>query len=217
MRVPVPPVVGPGSRPYKRSRDFAQFAEHSCAYLEEPGPGHTPSSTWHVVRGRTMCRPKGPSKNARPIRTVPKSRIKNTHILKTPLISNCSFPPAHPSAPFFPLDHSSLRYSPGSTTPSNLDAICTNVSISPPNLSFSSSQRYPRWKIVNLRARMSIAVWINVVTAPSKHTTKASTNNPTHAQYDTSRRAVAIRTPIRATNMVCVVSQWRMRASFMLS
>ncbi len=32
------PVVGPGSRPYKRSRDFAQFAEHACAYLEEPSP-----------------------------------------------------------------------------------------------------------------------------------------------------------------------------------
>ncbi|MCK4624768.1 MAG: ATP-dependent helicase [Phycisphaerae bacterium] len=32
------PVVGPGSRPYKRSRDFAQFAEQACAYLEEPSP-----------------------------------------------------------------------------------------------------------------------------------------------------------------------------------
>ncbi len=29
------PVIGPGSRPYKRRRDFAQFAEHACAYLEQ--------------------------------------------------------------------------------------------------------------------------------------------------------------------------------------
>ena len=30
------PVIGPGARPYKRSRDFAQFAENACAYLEKP-------------------------------------------------------------------------------------------------------------------------------------------------------------------------------------
>ncbi len=32
------PMIGPGSRPYKRSRDLAQFAEHACAYLEQPDP-----------------------------------------------------------------------------------------------------------------------------------------------------------------------------------
>ncbi len=31
-------MIGPGARPYKRSRDLAQFAEHACAYLEEPEP-----------------------------------------------------------------------------------------------------------------------------------------------------------------------------------
>lgn len=30
------PMIGPGSRPYKRSRILAQFAEHVCAYIEQP-------------------------------------------------------------------------------------------------------------------------------------------------------------------------------------
>lgn len=32
------PMIGPGSRPYRRSRDLAQLAEHACAYLEQPDP-----------------------------------------------------------------------------------------------------------------------------------------------------------------------------------
>lgn len=32
------PMIGPGSRPYRRTRDLAQFAEHACAYLEQPDP-----------------------------------------------------------------------------------------------------------------------------------------------------------------------------------
>ncbi|MCH8151392.1 MAG: ATP-dependent helicase [Planctomycetes bacterium] len=32
------PVIGPGARPYRRSREFAQFAEHACAYLEDREP-----------------------------------------------------------------------------------------------------------------------------------------------------------------------------------
>ena len=30
------PVIGPGARPYRRSLEFAQFAESACAYLEKP-------------------------------------------------------------------------------------------------------------------------------------------------------------------------------------
>ena len=30
------PMIGPGARPYRRSRDFAQFAEHACAYALQP-------------------------------------------------------------------------------------------------------------------------------------------------------------------------------------
>lgn len=32
------PVVGPGARPYRRSREYGQFAEAACAYLEQPDP-----------------------------------------------------------------------------------------------------------------------------------------------------------------------------------
>lgn len=32
------PVMGPGARPYKKSLDFAQFAEAACAHLELPSP-----------------------------------------------------------------------------------------------------------------------------------------------------------------------------------
>ena len=32
------PMIGPGSRPYRRSRDLAQLAEHACAYLEQSDP-----------------------------------------------------------------------------------------------------------------------------------------------------------------------------------
>jgi DNA helicase-2/ATP-dependent DNA helicase PcrA len=31
-------MIGPGARPYKRSRDLAHFAEHACAYSEESSP-----------------------------------------------------------------------------------------------------------------------------------------------------------------------------------
>lgn len=32
-------IVGPGARPYRRSRQFAPLAEHVCGYLMEPRPG----------------------------------------------------------------------------------------------------------------------------------------------------------------------------------
>lgn len=32
------PVIGPGARPYRRTRLFASFAEHLCAYIEEHSP-----------------------------------------------------------------------------------------------------------------------------------------------------------------------------------
>ena len=31
------PVIGPGSRPYHRAREFSDFGEHLCAYAEEKG------------------------------------------------------------------------------------------------------------------------------------------------------------------------------------
>ena len=34
------PMVGPGARPYRRSHEFSRFAEHACAYIEEPIPEH---------------------------------------------------------------------------------------------------------------------------------------------------------------------------------
>lgn len=32
------PMIGPGARPYRRSRDISQLAEYACAYVEEPSP-----------------------------------------------------------------------------------------------------------------------------------------------------------------------------------
>lgn len=32
------PMIGPGSRPYRRTRDLAQLAEFACAYIEQPDP-----------------------------------------------------------------------------------------------------------------------------------------------------------------------------------
>lgn len=36
LRVRGVPMIGPGARPYRRSHEFSRFAEHACAYIEEP-------------------------------------------------------------------------------------------------------------------------------------------------------------------------------------
>jgi DNA helicase-2/ATP-dependent DNA helicase PcrA len=38
LRLKGVPMIGPGSRPYRRTRDLAQLAEHACAYIEQPDP-----------------------------------------------------------------------------------------------------------------------------------------------------------------------------------
>lgn len=36
LRVRGVPMIGPGSRPYRRSHEFSRFAEQACSYIEEP-------------------------------------------------------------------------------------------------------------------------------------------------------------------------------------